>query len=551
MDLTYALARAALRLPRSKIRAVARRADLSVPMGDGTILLADHWVPDGDTRAPLLLVRSPYGRRSSVGLFYGRTLAHQGFQVLVQSCRGTAGSEGSFDRPFAAESDDGRDTVAWMKKQPFYPGAFATIGGSYLGYTQLALPQEARADQFAAVLQITPTATRDIVLPDGNLALHTALGWSTATSRPIGGPVRAALQARRDARAVHEAGMTAPLLDSYTRASGRRLAHLDAWLRHPDPTDPWWCEEDRAQALDDLDCPVLVQAGWWDAFLEQGIDQFQQLTARGVPARLSIGPWSHASFMLKGAGEVMAEAAQFLRGIAGLEPSSPSAVVRLRDTSGARRLDGGTWPPSAAEPEVLFLRAASLAREPSTADIDVSSFTYDPTDPTPSCGGVTVDLTGGPKDNRKLEARLDVLTFDAAPVVRETTYLGSPTVELWVSADVPTPELFVRLNIVDRKSRSTNLVDRLVRVEVDPAGEGATRVLVTLPPLFRELQPGERLRLLIAGGAYPLFARSTGTSEPAASAATFRRARITVHHDAGHVSRLQLPKAQPSREEGP
>jgi len=544
MDLTYALARAALRLPAWKIRDVARHADLSVPMSDGTILLADHWIPEGDTRAPLLLVRSPYGRRSSVGLLYGRLLAHQGFQVLVQSCRGTAGSQGSFDRPFTAETEDGRDTLVWLKKQPFYPGAFATIGGSYLGYTQLALPQEARADLFAAVLQITPTATRDIVLPDGSLALHTALGWSTATSRPIQGPVRTALQARRDARAVHEAGMTAPLLDSYTRATGRRLPHLDAWLNHPDPTDPWWRQEDRAQALDDLDCPVLVQAGWWDAFLEQGIDQFQQLTARGVPARLSIGPWSHASFMLKGAGEVMAEAAQFLRGVAGLEPSSPSAVVRLRDTSGARRMGGSTWPPSAVEPEVLFLRAGSLAPAPSTADMDVSSFTYDPTDPTPSCGGLTVDLTGGPKDNRKLEARTDVLTFDAATMVRDTTYLGSPTVELWVSADVPAPELFVRLNIVDRKGRSTNLVDCLVQVAVGEPGQ-ATRVAVTLPPIFHQMQPGERFRLLIAGGAYPMFARSTGTEEPAATATTFRTAHITIHHDSSNTSQLHLPKESP------
>ena len=539
MDLTYVLARAALRLPAPKVRGVARRADLAVPMNDGTILLADHWIPDGDTRAPLLLVRSPYGRRSSVGLLYGRTLAHQGFQVLVQSCRGTAGSQGSFDRPFSAETDDGRDTVAWLKKQSFYPGAFATIGGSYLGYTQLALPDEARADVFAAVLQVTPTSTRDIVLPDGNFALHTALGWSAGTSREQHGAIRTILQARRDARAVHEAGMTAPLIDTYIRATGRQLPHLEGWLSHPDASDPWWMAEDRAEALDAFDCPVLVQAGWWDAFLEQGIEQFVRLQARGVPARLSIGPWSHATFSLRGASDVMTEAVRFLRGAAGLDGPMASGPVQLRDTSGRRRLESSTWPPVPVEDEVLFLDEGRLVADRPTAIAAASAFTYDPADPTPSCGGIAVDLTGGVKDNRTLEARADVLVFDG-PAVAETTYLGVPTAELWVSADVPNPELFVRLNVVDGKGRSTNLVDRLIRVDLGTAP--AMPVRVSLPPVFRQLQPGEHLRLLVAGGAYPVFARATGTTEPATTATTFLTARITVHHDASHPSRVNLPK---------
>jgi predicted acyl esterase len=69
-------------------------------------------------------------------------------------------------------------------------------------------------------------------------------------------------------------------------------------------------------------------------------------------------------------------------------------------------------------------------------------------------------------------------------------------------------------------------------------------IQVTLPPMYRELRPGERFRLLIAGGAFPLFARSTGTAEPAATATTFRRARITIHHDADHPSQLRLPRAE-------
>jgi putative CocE/NonD family hydrolase len=545
-DLTYLLARAALRLPPSKVRGVARRDDLAVPMTDGTALLADHWVPDGNTRAPLLLVRSPYGRRASVGLLYGRALAHQGFQVVVQSCRGTAGSEGAFDRPFEAEADDGRDTVAWLRQQPFYPGRFATIGGSYLGYTQLALPVDARAEMFAAVLQIAPTSSRDVVLPDGNLAWHTSVSWSAAISRPQHGILRTALNGHRDGKRVRAAGMAVPLTDSYTRVTGKRLPHLDDWLSHPDAGDPWWQSADHSRQLEAIECPVLVQAGWWDAFLERGIEQFQHLRERGVPARLTIGPWAHSTFTLKGASEVMTEAVDFLRAAAELDAQEAAAAVHLRDTSNHRSMDGAAWPPCTSEPEPLFLTTGSLTAVPPTAETGSSTFVYDPADPTPSCGGIAVDLTGGPKDNRTLEAREDVLTFDA-PVGTGQAYLGNPVAELWVSADVPCPELFVRLNVVDRKGRSTNLVDRLVRVPLDTPGATGTptMVRVALPPVFRELQAGEHLRLLISGGAFPMFARATGTAEPAATATTHLRARISLHHDATRSSRLTLPRIAP------
>ena len=550
-DPVYSLARAAFRLPPSRVRTVARRNDLDVPMSDGTVLLADHWVPDGDTAAPLVLVRSPYGRRSAVGLLNGRFLAHQGFQVVVQSCRGTAGSQGRFDRPFAAEADDGRDTVTWLQEQPFYPGSFATFGGSYLGYTQLALPDEQRSEQFAAVLQIAPTSARDVVLPDGMLALHTVLGWSASTSRGTQNPVRGLLEARRDAGAIKQAGKAAPLVDSYVRVTGERLPHLDAWLAHPSPEDPWWHEQDHAHALQSLSCPVLVQAGWWDAFLEASIEQYRRLAERGTPARLSIGPWSHTTFTLKGAATTLAEAAVFLRAAAGLDAPLGDAPIRLQDSSGQVRLELDTWPDAEQDPQVLYLHGRGLATAPVGDGPAASSFTYDPSDPTPSCGGVAVDPSGGPKDNRRLEARPDVLTFDAPVHAHPTTYLGQPVAELWLSADVPHPQVFVRVNVVDGKGRSVNLADRLVQLDASRSGPGGapSRISIALPPIFRVVRPGERLRLLIAGGAFPIFARSPGSGEPSATAATFLTASITVHHDDEHPSALRLPEiATPPRD---
>ena len=206
-DLRYEFVRRVFKLRPPRAARVEYRKNLSAPMSDGVSLLADHYVPDGDTTAPLVLMRSPYGRRALIGLV-ARALAYEGFQVVVQSCRGTAGSGGRFDRPFRAEADDGRDTVAWLREQPFYPGRFATFCASYLGYVQLALPPESKTDLFGAVLQVTPSTTQDIVWPaDGALALASSLGWAIQAHRNPASQLNALL-ARRDRKRVRTVGMT-------------------------------------------------------------------------------------------------------------------------------------------------------------------------------------------------------------------------------------------------------------------------------------------------------------------------------------------------------
>src|SRR4051812_45947720 len=72
--------------------------DLRVAMPDGIELLADRWAPrSGGVGLPTAVVRSPYGRRGLIALAGVRPLAERGFQVLIESVRGTFGSGGAFD----------------------------------------------------------------------------------------------------------------------------------------------------------------------------------------------------------------------------------------------------------------------------------------------------------------------------------------------------------------------------------------------------------------------------------------------------------------------
>ena len=95
MSLASALLARIAKLPRAQTEDVVCEQDLRVTMDDGAVLLADRWVARAtrDEPQPTVLVRSPYGRRQVFGLIFGRTLAERGLQVIVQSTRGTFGSE--------------------------------------------------------------------------------------------------------------------------------------------------------------------------------------------------------------------------------------------------------------------------------------------------------------------------------------------------------------------------------------------------------------------------------------------------------------------------
>ncbi len=85
-----------------------------------------------------MLIRTPYGRRTMGPL--GRLYAERGYQVVIQSCRGTFGSEGEW-YPVRHEQADGRATLEWVTAQPWFDGRLVMWGGSYLGLTSGPSPR--------------------------------------------------------------------------------------------------------------------------------------------------------------------------------------------------------------------------------------------------------------------------------------------------------------------------------------------------------------------------------------------------------------------------
>ncbi|MCC7122519.1 MAG: CocE/NonD family hydrolase, partial [Gammaproteobacteria bacterium] len=119
--------------------------NLDVPMRDGVTLATDVYRPADDARHPVVLLRLPYNKEQPALLFLAGDIlriAHAGYAVVVQDCRGTWQSGGDFS-PYFQEATDGADTIAWAAAQPWSTGAVGMMGASYYGATQWLAATEA------------------------------------------------------------------------------------------------------------------------------------------------------------------------------------------------------------------------------------------------------------------------------------------------------------------------------------------------------------------------------------------------------------------------
>lgn len=289
--------------------------------------------------------------------------------------------------------------------------------------------------------------------------------------------------------------------------------------------------------------PTLLVGGLQDAFLDQTLEQYQALRARGVEVGLTVGPWTHLGMDLS---VIIPESLAWLDAhLAGEGPPPRRSPVRV--WVGGRRhwRDLAAWPPAGLTDQVWHLLAGGRLSPaaPASGQGPATSFRYDPADPTPSVGGRVLSVGGaGQQDNTSLEARADVLTFTSAPLSQPVEVLGAPMAELRVSSDNPHIDLFARLCDLDRRGRSRNITDRIIRVPVDGAAPGVPRtVRITLDDTAHRFLVGHRIRLQVSAGAHPRYARNLGTGEPDGTGTTMTPAIVSIHHSAERASTVTLP----------
>jgi hypothetical protein len=569
--------------------------DVAVPMRDGVPLATDVYRPDGDGRYPALVMRVPYDKaavqlvNSCFDILRG---VKAGYAVVAQDTRGRYASEGTFN-PFADEAEDGCDTVAWAASQPWSAGVVGMIGASYFGATQWTAATQAPG----ALRAIAPVVTTDQYYESwayqgGAFQLGFNLHWALF-SLALGEVVR---RMGRDGASPDDHQAVVSAVDRngelYERLPLRGLPELrglapyyDTWLDHPSYDDFWRATAPR-ESYGKIVVPALNVGGWFDLFLKGTLANYVGMKQHGGSEdarrhqRLLIGPWAHGNmtgcFPERSYGMMADFDAADVTGLqlrwfdwllkgqdSGMGPGKP---VRIFVMGANVWRDEDDWPLPGTRYVDYFLHSdgransaagnGALSLSPAGNEPEDVYF-YDPRHPVPTTGGPTflpglfVGANAGPRDQRGVEARADVLCYTTEPLSRPLEVIGPVVAVLYVSSSAPDTDFTAKLVDVFPDGRAESLADGIMRAryrnspsEPELLEPGRMyEVWVDLVATAYVFGPGHRVRVEVSSSNFPRFDRNTNTGGVIATEGPehLRPAVNRVHHTRAQPSRLVLP----------
>jgi uncharacterized protein len=504
--------------------AVDRVRDLLVPMRDNVNLLTDIYHPRAAQNPPTVLMRTPYGRGSLFAPM-ARLFAGQGYTTVIQSVRGTFGSAGQFD-PFFQERDDGVDTVAWIERQPWYHGKLGLYGASYLGFVEWAIAVELGDRITAMTTAMTTSDFHAAIYEGGGFRLEDYVNWIAGLdAQEQTSTLVRVLKERLFGDPNKGLYSELPLRTLDQKVTGKEVAYWRKWIDHDDLADPFWEPIHNIHHIANVQAPVSMVGGWSDLFIPFQIRDFKAMKGLGKTVRLKLGPWTHSNF--GGVGEGIRDALDWFGIHLKERTARPEDLDRiLLWVNGPDEWrDPRAWPSSTAK-----LSLGSNGRLTNHgSEVGDLTFTYDPNHPTPSLEGAKLASRTGRGDMRELAARSDVLVFDGPILDAQLELLGDVSVTLTTSATSPYHDLFVCLCDVGPSGKTINITDGYRRLSLASGGRGPRTITVEALPVAWRLDVGHRLRLLVAAGAFPRFARNLGLGDPLAIATASRKVDITVY----------------------
>lgn len=539
----------------------------NIPMRDGIRLATDVYRDEAVTRAPVILMRTPYDRTPQKS--NAERYAAAGYVVVIQDCRGTRASEGVL-APYNNEGQDGYDTIEWITQQTWCSGRVGMMGGSYVG----AVQWQAAAESPPGLVAIAPQATwssfyRNLYL-SGAVRLSLIAGWIAGNTKRPDGVTPADMD---------EALMRLPLSD-VDAAIGWPMPWLDAYLTHPEPNG-FWTRLDLTTRLPELQIPALHVVGYYDFFSRESVDTFVNMQQQAhdpqtrQQQRLVLGPWDHGTIGKSKVAELdFGPEAEFDIHALQLDwfdrhlkqdPTAlakPFAAVRYFSMGDNIWHDADSWPPAGFQPTPFFLHSdgkansrrgnGRITRDPPTKTEPSDSFRADPSNPVPACPVTEARpvkaAVWGPVDQTPLEDRDDVLVYSTDPLEEPLTFAGTVTAQLSVSTDTPDADWVVKLVDVHPDGRAFNLAtgilrgryrNSLTKPEMMNPGE-VYEIAVDLGPCAATIAKGHQLRVDICGSLFPLYDRNPNTREGIFGSQS-AVATEQVHHRPGALSSLILP----------
>jgi hypothetical protein len=365
-----------------------------------------------------------------------------------------------------------------------------------------------------------------------------------------------------------------PLIEA-DDAMGIDIPAYNDWMRHPMP-DAFWDQIRVDDKLDKINAPALLIDGWYDYYLEMMLDDFNRMRTDGGSdasrkSQIIIGPWTHQAHSEFDEVDFGKEA-DFMQQIKtllrwynywlkgddnGIADEGPIRIFVMGKNEWRTERE---WPLKRARVTQYYLHSEGKANT-ATGDGALSltlpgseapdHFTYDPANPVPSVGGTSIygNAVPGPKDQREVEARNDVLVYSTAPLEQDTEITGSVKVILYASSSAKDTDFSAKLVDVYPDGKAIILRAGQIRARYRDSLTGpsfleegvAYKFEVPVGATSNVFKKGHRIRLEISSSNFPEFGRNLNTGADNGTTSEIMKANQAIYHDAEHPSHLLLP----------
>jgi putative CocE/NonD family hydrolase len=530
-----------------------------IPMRDGVRLSANVFLPSENAPLPAILVRTPYGKGSSLIPNY-QAFVDRGYAVVVEDVRGTHDSEGAFE-PLTQEPADGSDTIDWIARQRWSNGKVGMIGGSYLGIAQwkAALTGNPHLKAIFPVVSGDDDYLDRFYSTGGALKLGHRLEWLAENRKAPG------YEPEFNRFIWH-----LPLWSADVAATGRPDTEWSQAIEHPAYDSFWQAISTRAQ-LDKIRVPVFAVGGWYDNYAESDLDAYVLLRRSSGLNHILIGPWPHNMSSKFADADYGSESSvpvrrlqlqwfgQWLGGKDSPLVSAPPVKIFVMGAN--RWREDREWPPASARPKILYLESRGQANtltgdgslQNSAPRREASdSYIYDPRDPVPTRGGAVCCnprvFPWGPLDQRTVEKRQDVLVYTTAPLESGLEVIGPVKAVIYVASSAKDTDFTAKLVDVFPDGAARILSDGILRLRYR---HSLAKLVLANPSTIYQVTidagvtanyfpVGHRLRLEVSSSNFPRFDRNPNTGGPIASETRLVRANQRIYHGGAYPSRLEL-----------
>ncbi|HZQ18331.1 MAG TPA: CocE/NonD family hydrolase [Terriglobales bacterium] len=557
--------------------------DVPMKTRDGVTLYADIYRPKSSEKFPVILMRTPYDKSVNWAVAPTYKIVSRGYVVIIQDVRGRYRSKGEW-YPFRHEQADGYDAVEWAAALPYSNGKVGMMGASYVGATQM-LAAIAQPPHLAAIApNVTASNYHDgWTYQSGAFEQWFDQNW---TSQLAENTLDRLILENTDARV---GAPTLPLTNYPVFNFGQlptdaQLTRMIApyyfdWLEHPD-YDNYWKQWSIEENFSKISVPMLQVGGWYDIFCAgtlrnyMGGKKYGATETARTQQHLLIEIGGHAGFgrrigdvdfgphaLENPYTDVILDWYDFLfKGIKNEFATDKPVKLFTMGVNEYRQEDD--WPPPQAHATKYFLHSNGKANSlrgdgalststPKTEPPDI--FVYNPGNPVPTIGGPLccdqIHMEPGPRDQRPVENRDDVLVYSVGPFAQDLEVTGPVTADLFVKSSAVDTDFTAKLVDVGPDGLAKDLTEGILRMRYRASQELSElmnpgqiyEITLDMWATSNVFLRGHSLRLEISSSNFPRFDRNMNTGEEARFARNFVSATNVVLHDSQHPSALVLP----------